>query len=548
MMSQDVLPARNELVIVLCPDVGDDNFITSAQFAHIIPAHTTSLITVCSWISCAYPQLTVQETIQLTTSLGGVQQQEARQRALVRMLPLDMKRKVDDLSALQRRYLALLVALAPAPDCAVLFEPTQGLGREATHNWRRVLRGVRTLVDTPMMYVTADLETTHILSPDEVRWFQDGQYRQAWPANALPAIFRRGAAYHFTFCDAQTAIDFQKKVQGHAPDFGVLSCERVELTQAAIIVDAPSRLLGLTLLGAQGVVRVDRAPLNLKTLGAPILAQVFDLEGLLSTRNLEHSVTRRSAFPHRSRVQCQGIWYWGMAEWRRHFRTLWRIGNILLSNILLLGFLSMVLQVLQQGPMRLAANLMALTLFAAAGLAMGWGVVNVGRFVREGTIALGFLAGVGIATFWSGLLWGQLLILITHALPLGVLWLIIFSHAGILLLSFLYFLFTLLGVLALTILATLLVTGQTARLGVGWGIYVMTLFVVAITPQIPAHWQLSLAVWPFTGLTLAFVEMATTSAHVNNAPAAGWLALAGLVCLWAVTSVTWMRKRRQLRG
>lgn len=548
MMTQDFLSAKKGLVVVLCPDAGDKNFMTSTQLAHLITSRVTALITVCSWYPSVYPQLTIRETIYLAASLGSVWKPDARQRALLRMLPLDMQCKVEALPALQRRYLALIVALVPMPDCAILVEPTQGLSYEATNNWRRGLQRVRTLVDTPMLYVTADLETIHTLNPDEIRWFQDGEYRQVWPVDAPPAILRRGAAYHLTFHGAQAALDLQNKLQAHAPDFGVLSYEKVDSTQAVIVVDAPSRLLSLTLLAGQALVRVDRKSINLKMLNEQIRAQIFDMDGWPVTCALASSAMRLPTRPHLAHMQVQSIWHLGMAEWRRHFRTFWRIGNILFSNILLLGFLSILLQVLQQGAVKLAANLMALTLVAASGLAMGWGLINIGRFVPERTTALGFLTGVGTVTFWSGLIGGQLLILITHTLLLGVLWLTIFSRAGVLLFSFLYFLFTLLGALGLTVLATLLVTGQTARLIVGWGLYLTTLFMVAITHQIPDRWQLSLALWPFTGLTLAFTELTTTSARPTDVPAEGWLALAGLVGLWGVTAVIWTRKRRAQHG
>jgi hypothetical protein len=240
------------------------------------------------------------------------------------------------------------------------------------------------------------------------------------------------------------------------------------------------------------------------------------------------------------------------AEYRRHFRRLWKGLNVLLSNVLPFGLLAALTEAAQIATFDFFL-LAAVMLVASAAMCAVWGIEIMSHLklttvegdrqtapARPRNLSLLALYDrilLDRGTLLAGLLLGQFLILLTHALPLLLLSSLLWQNWLFTFIAWFFWLAVAVSTFALIVWLSQFVHWPVTSFGLGIVSYLGLLSSVVALNRMPDGWLPFTWVWPVTGFVAVFRAM--------TAPGFGWSeVLAPLVLASTMTVLFWYKAIR----
>lgn len=356
------------IVVLSACAVTGHNFIK--QCVNNMPVHAgTGGGSFCSYQTFVQDKLSVRENLGLVGSLYALSDTIEFDRLLeIGQLTELTREKGGQLPQVQRRVLAWLMALLPKPRMMVVDDLAKGLSQPAQQSLWQMMRRSLEKMETTVLYVTDDLETVRELG--EGVWFlgEDGVMREV----VFPAGWKTWASYSFTLFNKVDIELFIREIQ-----------EEAKILEIPVFYDVPSDLCVRVLVHDAGVMTdfvratgqwvADFAsePLLLGNLPAGWEAQL-----VLGQEVTVPTVTVEAQTSHQ---RWQAVWQVALTEWRYHFRSFWKAGNLIFSALYQTLFLLMAVQGSQSSP-ELAPLLLGLALASSALFSTAWLPVVLGRW------------------------------------------------------------------------------------------------------------------------------------------------------------------------
>jgi len=388
-------------------------------------SQSRAAVSICTNQDLASGSIRVREWMKLNAALWGMQDDQ-RIDGLLKWGNLNevFNSPVNDLSATSLRILNWLVALLPDPEVLVVDDLANGLSAPAKRQLWDLILASQEKWPRSVYYVTPDLEAARSLG-DRIWCFEADIFRAAYTRESFPGLLRTIAGFSLTLKSPRAAqrINAEAAGQSYIQKIHLISPAAVE-----IWVDDSSVLVNLTTLAGFDLLEFQNMPL----LGSPLSSWLPSLESAsfpapsIEVPTISKSVSRGRHW--------KAILQVALAEWRGHFRSFWKAGNLVLSSIYLLtalaGFVEMFrstaaffrlapLFLLFSAALTLGFGMESINLLGAAG-EMG-SILKPARPVSQShplsRLALFDLAPSGRATILTGIGLGQLLILCAHNWP-----------------------------------------------------------------------------------------------------------------------------------
>ncbi|MBU1661781.1 MAG: hypothetical protein KKD28_09945 [Chloroflexi bacterium] len=487
-------------------------WLSSPAYACMSPflPQEISRIGLCSKQGLLQSHLTARENMQFAAGLHGLSGQ-VRINTLIERSGLEANAdqpRAYTLPRTLRRTLQLLIALLPDPDLLLIDDITAGLSLPARRKiWQSIIteqnRRTRTI-----FYATRDLEAGRVLG-DEVWLIEDGRVQRKWLANELPDLLRASAGFAIELKSSTAAQRFF----GDVAKLDFVRSTRVRGSRTVeVFVTEGSDTLTLTWMAGLDLAVFQSLPLEIDHLpegwwraGTGSSPPELGAGGRVEAEALFLSAILEIA----------------LSEWRRHFRSFWKAGNLLLSGVWLLASLELIAPTFENLPDFM--HTAPLPLLLSSAMILGLGMETLSRLAATGemetlfqpaqsksaTLPLSLLAVFDLATIGRrglllGLSLGQSLVLAAHAWPLLLfVWAVFvsFPQAPLLLVaSAIFWLLTALVSLALTVLTSTLIQRP------GWGIWLGWLgwLLAVVSSQLPSGWEPYVWFWPLSGYAAAF--------------------------------------------
>lgn len=503
-------------------------------------------VTYCSKQDLLPPHLTARETLALFSALWG-QSDPGRVDEILRAASLEAYAdhpRIGELPRATRRALLWALAALSDPDALLVDHLTDNLSPSARLHLLRLIRAEQTRRPRTILFATADLETARTLG-EEVWWVEKGMVTRRWRGVQLPAPLQAAAGYAFEFKTARAARRFLEATQASSE---VLSRRLRPPRTVEILTASQERLVDLTWMAGHGLESLRSMSLQTRSLPSewvsePSPSGVFPVPFALAEILPLHA-------PGGSFRRWAAIRQLALAEWRMHFRSFWKAGNLILSGLFLLIALAAVLPAFEtlEGFLRWAPAPLSLSSMIVLGLGMESinRLVNVGQAETlfrpaEGRssarplslLAMYDLTAAGRGTVLAGATLGQVCLALAHAWPLlffGVaVWMRFPQPAALLASSLLYWLLTLAAALALNFLVGSLLGKPGRGVWLGWLLWLL----IPLTGYLPERFsQPWLWLWPYAGFTAAFGRL--------NTPTQAVLPFAlGLSGAWLLGAAAW---------
>ncbi|HSH04924.1 MAG TPA: hypothetical protein VLL52_20590 [Anaerolineae bacterium] len=352
---------------------------------------------------------------------------------------------------------------------------------------------------------TDDIQAVRALA-DEVWWLGDeGDVRRRAAVKDLPASWHEAMRYGLTCQNVRLANYWLAKIKN---DFKPVTCEILPATPNIIYVTCREKddLWHLLRVMGRAVSRFETLSIDLADMMSEVeVEQAVEPIELVDREPMEEG--SKGALAQNGWVVVRNL---ALVEWRRHFRSFWRGGNLLFSMIYSLGILELLfvsIDLFETEKWYLITGAIALLL--PLGL-VGWGVEAFFRWLDmpAGTFSLVQyyqLWPIPARRLWLGLYSGHLLVLMTHSVVLFLFWLLIFYYDPIfLLISAVFWLWwVLISLLTATFIATWVRKRVTAIIG-GW--FIMIMLYLGTVYFVQREHILSF-VWPHMSALRAFAEM-----------------------------------------
>ncbi|MCB9134675.1 MAG: hypothetical protein H6636_04560 [Anaerolineales bacterium] len=488
--------------------------------------------------------LTARESLQWTAALWGTPN-EARLHALLAFLelsPAQQKTPLSQLPTSTLRALHWLAALLPKPEVILVDDLATGLSPPAKRQLWQLIRTTHQKYPCPVFYATQDQEAIRALAAEI--WLLDGEQVTArYRPENLPEGLRTATGYAFTLNTPRATKEF---LAGIANLPAVQNANQRTPRTIDVWVQESKALVDLTWQAGFDLESFRTLPQTEIPFSLPEKDNPSQSPFALRQALRQHSPTQRPAPPVWPAIRILGL-----NEWRGHFRSFWKYGNLLFTGIYLLLVLS--------GTVRMFSTpdnfiqLAPLFLLFSATLSVGLGLEAVNRLGSVGEeatlfhparplgadrplsrLALYDLSPTPRSTILAGLGLGQFLLLLIHNWPLlFFVWGVqeAFPRNGLFLAASLGFW----GLAALFSFSSAVWLGsQLPRPGwgiplgwLGWLLAVMSGYGLA-TWGTPLTW-----LWPFAGLTAAFQHLAQ--------PAQMWLPL--MMAMPGIFLMGWMAWR-----
>ena len=479
-------------------------------------------ISICSRQNVLQNHLTLRENLQLMASLYG-EFDEANLEALVQRGSLSdgaVQERVYTLPLVSRRMLGLLIALLPNPDILFIDDLTSGLSPQAKRGvWNFILTEQKR---QPRMifYVTNDLEAARTLG-DEIWLVEDGEVRRKWLADEIPAALRASASFAIELKSAKAAQKFYTDIK----NLEFVSNVRYRGGRIVeVLLTEGKAIVTLTWMAGYNLIAFRSLPLDVDRLSDgwhqdSTGAQQSEFSKSLAQLDIPY---RESSLAFNQLMKA--IWQIALTEWRKHFRSFWKAGNLLLTGIWILSALSLVVPLF--GNWDLFLRWGSLPLLFSSTMSLGFGLESTSRLTSVGEmntlfhparpksqvnplspLALFDLTHIGRGGLLSGIVLGQFLILVAHAWPLlfyawGVS--ISFSPSSSLLAaSIIFWLLTAMTSVSLTVL----ISGIVRRPGWGYWLGWLLCLLVVLSSHLPSRWAPVIWLWPLAGYAAAFEKL-----------------------------------------
>lgn len=504
-------------------------------------------MTFCSHQHLLQSHLTIRENITLHTSLYG----QVKHDELDQLLKRSALNRADQKtcyyqSRLENRLLSYVLALIPDPDTILIDDLTHGLSPPAQKQIWQFILSEQTLRPRTIIYLTSDIETAKAIG-GEIWYFEKGVFQKRQAKAEAEITLAPISTIILEFKDRQSVLRFQEGLQSE-PLSNVLSSQVLPdgRTVELRVTDAAAALFDLTWRSGRDLVNFAVLPQQAETTPS------ISIKAPSSQRIHIHS-TYTTQWPSRS-----ALWQFILSEWRRHFRSFWKAGNLLFSAIYALLILASVSGNVENDPTSFWRYAPLALVFTAA-MIVGLGTESLGRLAVTGDMdtlfesakapskkspfsllafydttpltRLGLLFGLGIGqlTLWAmhmALFWAFWIFLLT-LLP-DTVWLVF--------VSLVFWMLLVLNGLAVAIVLGCLSTRPRQGIFTGWLSWFLIVLSLGRLPplEIPVLW-----LWPFTGLANAFYYLPE--------PARFWtpflLAMVGSVGLWGLAIYLFRRKK-----
>lgn len=513
----EILPLE---ILLLSPfQPNNTAYLFTLTRLHPPNASLPSFVTLTSPQLLLPPHLTASESLQWIAALWGTPN-EARLQALLALLelsPAQQKTPLSHLPTSTLRALHWLTALFPEPEVIFVDDLTTGLSPPAKRQLWQFIRTTHQKYPCTVFYATQDQEAIPALA-DEI-WLIDGgnviaRYR---PEN-LPEGLRAMTGYAFMLKTPRTAEQF---LTGIADLPSVQTANQVSPCTIEVWARESKSLVDLTWIAGFDLESFRTLPQNKLSFSIP--GEESPSQSPFSFRQYlhQHPPTQRPALPTWPAIRALAL-----NEWRGHFRSFWRYGNLLFTGVYLLQLLSETIRMFNTTEQFL--YLAPLFLLSSATLGIGLALESVTRLGTVGEeatlfhparplgadrplsrLALYDLSPTPRKTVLAGIGLGQFLLLLIHNLPLFFFgWGVqeAFPGNGLLIGASLVF----------WILAVLFSLSGAVWLGShlprpGWGIPIGWLgwLLAVVSGYRLASWGTPYSwLWPLAGLTAAFQHLA----------------------------------------
>ena len=480
----------------------------------------TGRISICSKQNLLQSHLTPRENLQLMASLVGLSGQERVDELLLTSALGDIadQERVYTLPRPSRRMLGLLIALLPNPNTLLIDDLTAGLSLQAKRGiWQFILAEQKRRPRT-ILYATSDLEAARFLG-DEIWLLEDGQVRRKWPADEIPDALRASASFAIELKSIKTAQRFRADVEKLDCVINVrFRGDRV----VEALVNEGDDIVTLTWMAGYDLVGFRSLPLEVDQ-----LPDGWYQNGTWKQESNESHEEIDSALQEIDLSLLQmstAIWQIALSEWRRHFRSFWKAGNLLLTGIWILTALGLIFPLFDNLEHFLRWG--SLLLLLSSTMTLGLGLESISRLTTVGEMDTLFqpaqpsskirplspmvlfdLTHIGRRGLLVGISFGQFLVLMAHAWPL-----LFYAYAVSISFSLppvfwaasvIFWLLTASTSLALTVLLSGMIHRPGWGLWLGWLIWLLAV----ASSQLPSSWAPVVWLWPFAGYSAAFGKL-----------------------------------------
>ena len=509
--------------------------------------HLPGKMTFCSHQHLLQSHLTIRENITLQASLYG----QVKHDELDQLLKRSGLNRADQKtcyyqSRLENRLLSYVLALLPNPDTIFVDDLTRGLSPPAQKQIWQFILSEQALRPRTLVYLTSDRETARALG-DEIWPIEKGQVKQrqskAEVLTALPSV----TTITLEFKDKKSGRDFQQLLREEPlPDVISSHLQPDGLTVTLQVTDAAAALFDLTWRAGRDLVNFAVLPSTTESISTTHTPPSSP-SGRINIRS-----TFTPKWPSRA-----ALWQFSLSEWRRHFRSFWKAGNLLFSAIYTLLILASVSGNVENDPTSFGRYAPLALVFTAAMIVLG--TESIGRLAVTGNMDTLFESAkapskwspFSLLAFYdttpltrSGLLFGlgvgQLVLWAMHMALFWAFWIFLLTllpdTVWLVFVSLVFWLFMALDGLAVAIVLGCLSTRPRQGHITGWLSWFLIVLSLGRLPplDIPIFW-----LWPFTGLANAFYYLPE--------PARFWtpflLAMVGSVGLWGLAIYLFRRKK-----
>ena len=491
--------------------------------------------------------LTVRESLTLMAALWGLPTTSPSEHSFVESeLAGLMDRPLSRLPRGIARTLNWLLALLPDPEHLLILDLAAGLGHAARHHLWGLIRKTQHRAPRTLYYLTHDIEAARTLA-DEVWCFQNKNIQPRWPARLAPPPLMSAAGFTIELNTPSAARRFAEKA---ARIKGIENIRLYPPRSVDVLADDARKIIDLTWLAGFELAGFQSRAITLEEVWDephPIPAEDTP------TPAWPPPLTQKT--PLTLAGHANAIIHLALAEWRTHFRSFWKAGNLLLTGIILLTGIQALLSLA-----RTTADFlywMPIALLLVAALPIGLGVESINQLKAAGATATLFRPAqplgptrpvsrlaffdttpAGRGTVLAGILLGQAFVWGAHSWPLALLlggiqaalphipWLI---PASVLF-------WLLAGATSLFLMALLGCWAPRLRWGwwAGWPAWLLAVlsghFLAGMAS--PLAW-----LWPFAGFTAAFRAL--------DAGAAAWPPLAAALTGSALLGLLALRRFRR---
>ncbi|HLF25891.1 MAG TPA: ATP-binding cassette domain-containing protein [Anaerolineae bacterium] len=514
-------------------------------------------ISLCSHQRLPHSRLTVRENAQLMAALHG-SVARTRIEALLRSSALATisNQPVYLLPRQLSRMLNVVCALLPDADVLLVDDVTGGLSMPAQRQLCQFILEEQRRQPRTLLFATRELFVAQALG-GEVWLFDHGEVVQQWQPGELPTALFQLAAYHIELMTPAAAHQLNNRLAAQ-PDF-VRSVQQVDARTVRVVIDQASSLLCLVEMAGRSLLNFHALPLE-----ADDLLTQWQAAGKESTHSIPAAAVsigdrQTASAPHEIKSlqqPWQAIRQLMLAEWRTHFRRLWGFGNIVLSGVVILSMFQLILQEFSLGRLVTWAPL---GLLVSSNLALGFAAESavyltrvadvetlfepaqtISAMSRLSLLALYDLTPIGRVSVLLGLVLGQGLVLLCHAVMPLVCWIIVLTAIEqgweLIISSIVFWSFTAIDSLALAVWVSQFVHRPGWSRWLGWFLWLsVTLTIAVASSEHPITW-----LWPYAGFTVAFRNLFTQPILVF---APFGMALLGTLVLCALALRSFRRQR-----
>jgi ABC-type Na+ transport system ATPase subunit NatA len=534
-----MLTLPREILLLLSPSQ-PENIAYILGLAGLCPTNAplprSVSLTLCTHQTLFPGHLTARESLTWMAALWGLSDAH-RVAELLRLLdlPAEMqKTPVAHLPPSTLRTLHWLAALLPDPDVVLVDDLAADLSPSAKRHLWQFLRTAQERRPRTIFYTTPDHDARTFA--DQIWLLEGGEITARYHPATLPDMLRATTGYAFTLKTARAAEQFYTEVSD-LPFVQKANPPTPRIVE--VWVPAPARLVDLTWLAGFALESFQTLPIASPSLSPSEFAR--------SNRSFS---LRKVSFSSVSRLSLfTPLLPLALNEWRGHFRSFWKYGNLIFTSLYLLMALLLSGEQTFASPADFWQRAPLFLLFSAT-LSFGLGLESFNRLGSMGEettlfqsaqpvsatrplsrLSLCDLTPTGRGTLLLGMSLGQFALLLIHNWSLlFFVWslCLAFSHP----LPFLAAsgVFWSLSVFA-TLSAVVWLGSWMTRPGwgtlLGWGSW----FVAILSGYGLASWgQPFTWLWPLAGYTAAFQRLA----HPAEALWPFLLALTGTVAMgWA---------------
>ena len=508
---------------------------------HIRPSDNRISIQLCSKHALFPSHLNVREIMNLGAALHGLYDWERIERLLETggLMGVSEKQLMYYLPRFETRVLSLLWSILPDPDLILIDDLADGLSLPARRELWQLILYEQKRRPRIILYLTQDLEAARVLG-DEI-WFLEGANLFCrWVGAEIPAVFQTLKGYAFIMKTTAAAQRFFTLVKSAS---WVKDCAIRKGNYVEVVVTDADKIVDLTLMAGFGLQAVQSLPLGVERFsnifcGSQVSSELIRFPGgTISTWKPCSNLNIRQL--------TAAITQLGFSEWRQHFRTFWKIGNIVLSSIWLMAIIQIAIMLIpdRNGDFHYWAPIL---LLSSSMMALGIGTQSISRLTATAETATLFqkaqprsrerpfstllaydLTATGRRGLLAGMLFGQYLILMTHSWPLLLFLVLVGLVPSLLATGFLYWTVTSLSAMALAVILGSCFKRPGVGRWLGWVLWLPLGLGSLVFPDRlePYSW-----LWPFVGFTKVF----RMSGDSRLAVMPLGLAILGTLVLWVI--------------